>query len=265
MKRLALALTTLAASAAHAGVASNPAFLGIGMKDVPGGCLVDSVTSDGAAASAGVQALDRILAIDGVQTTNCKVLLDQVVAHQPGDLVRLDIVRGAERVTRHATLQTRSDVLQRRFVGHPFKSLDVTDPEEGGQFDLADLGGRTRVVAWFDAEQCSDCDVVVRRVASALDQRNPAQLVAVAAGRREHIAQARLASKLGVPLAVADQSRFENLTLLDKDRAYFMVVDRRGIIRFVTPIATEGDDVDAEIDEVVAAADQAEHNRIRRR
>jgi hypothetical protein len=269
MKHLPLAAALLVVSAAHAGVPSNPAFLGINMSDVPGACLVNSVTTDGAAAAAGVQSLDKILAIDGLQTANCQVLLDQVVARQPGDLVRLDIIRGAEHVTRYASLLTRSDVLQRRFVGHPFKSLDVTDPEDAGQLDLADLGGRTRVVALFQAEQCTDCDIVVRRVVSALDQRHgddrPAQVLAVAAGRRDRIAQARLASKLGVPLAVADQSQFENLTLLDKDRAYFMVVDRRGIIRFVTPIATEGDDVDAEIDEVVAAADQAEHNRLRRR
>jgi hypothetical protein len=125
------------------------------------------------------------------------------------------------------------------------------------------------VVAWFDAEKCADCDVAVRRVVSALDQRRAdatrAQVVAVAAGRLDRNVRDRLATKLGVPLALADRSTFANLTLEERERTYFMVVDRRGIVRFVTPIAAAGDDVDTEIDEVVAAADQADHNRVLRR
>src|SRR4029079_3064859 len=122
-------------------------------------------------------------------------------AHQPGDTIRLDIARGDDHIVRSATLLTRAEVLQRRFVGHAFKSLEVTDADGGASFDLADLGGRTRVVAWFDAEKCSDCDVAVRRVVSALGKgraEGQPQVVAVAAGRLERNVQDRLATRLGV-------------------------------------------------------------------
>ena len=40
-----------------------------------------------------------------------------------------------------------------------------------------------------------------------------------------------------------------------------MVIDCRGVVRFVAPIAPDADDLDAALDEVLAAAEQAEHAR----
>jgi hypothetical protein len=50
----------------------------------------------------------------------------------------------------------------------------------------------------------------------------------------------------------------------DKDRAFFLVIDCKGIVRLVMPIAPDSDDVDAAVDEVLAGAEQADHARARR-
>jgi len=47
----------------------------------------------------------------------------------------------------------------------------------------------------------------------------------------------------------------------DDDRVYFFVIDCRGVVQLVAPIAPDADDIDASADEVAAAAEQAEHLR----
>jgi hypothetical protein len=68
-----------------------------------------------------------------------------------------------------------------------------------------------------------------------------------------------------VALAVADMDLFEHLALKDSERISFMVIDCRGVVRFVAPIAPEADDLDAALDDILAAAEQAEHQRTSRR
>jgi hypothetical protein len=266
----------LFASAAQASPQSNPAFLGITMDTVtvpqsqkgyqptqlkPVGCVVQTVVPGSAAEAAGVHQGDIIFQLDDVSTMDTNTLNDQIVAHHPGDTVRLEVMRGVEHVTLQAILLTRAEVLNRRFVGHPFESVEVTDAENGNEFDVSALRGKARVVAWFDSQHCSDCDVIIRRVESQLEKvHNGPSLLAVTDGNVEQIAQRRLAGKLGVPLAVADKSAFERNSM-NEDRAYFMVVDARGVVRFITPIAPDGEDVDASIDEVIDAAEQTEHAR----
>ena len=62
---------------------------------------------------------------------------------------------------------------------------------------------------------------------------------------------------LDVPLALADQVVYDELTVPDGERINFMVIDCRGVVRYVAPIAPNGDDTDAAIDELFAAAEQA--------
>ncbi len=62
---------------------------------------------------------------------------------------------------------------------------------------------------------------------------------------------------LDVPLALADRAVFEELTVPDSERISFLVIDCRGVVQYVAPIAPNGDDTDAAIDELFAAAEQA--------
>jgi hypothetical protein len=83
------------------------------------------------------------------------------------------------------------------------------------------------------------------------------------------VAQAPFRTSFGfttsVPLALATESTFSELAIDDPERVHFMVIDCRGVVRFVAPIAPGSDDLDAAIDEVLAAAEQAEHSRSQRR
>jgi hypothetical protein len=68
-----------------------------------------------------------------------------------------------------------------------------------------------------------------------------------------------------LPLLVAEEDDFKKVTLEETDRVQIMVVDCRGIVRFVAPLAPGSEDLEAAIDEVLAAVEQAEHQRTQRR
>ena len=71
----------------------------------------------------------------------------------------------------------------------------------------------------------------------------------------------RYRTSQGVP----HENDFRDLTLKENDRIQVMIVDCRGIVRFVAPVAPDADDLEAAIDEILAAAEQAEHQRTQRR
>jgi peroxiredoxin len=266
-------LTIVLGGAAHAGPPSNPAFLGISMIDARAqhlpvdGCFVEEVTPSSAAEAADLHRDDVIQALDGVMTANCNRVTAEIVAHSPGDLVRLEILRGTERVTLRATLTTRAELLHRRLVGRPFESAEAIDVDDHTAIDLADLRGDITILAWFD-KRCTDCVTVIRRLGDAVQapRKSLAQprLLALTPGTVADLSAFRSSLNLGVPLAAVDTKTFEYAATKDSDRVFITVVDRRGHVCFVTPIAPQDDSLDAVFDEVLAAAEQAEHARVRR-
>ena len=72
---------------------------------------------------------------------------------------------------------------------------------------------------------------------------------------RHHAGACRPA--LDVPLALADPTLYEEFTIPDTERIHFMVIDCRGVVQYVAPIAPNADDTDAVLDELFAAAEQA--------
>ena len=63
---------------------------------------------------------------------------------------------------------------------------------------------------------------------------------------------------------MAEPDVFDALALKDSLRVSFMVIDCRGVVRFVAPIAPDADDLDAALDDILAAVEQAEYQRNRR-
>jgi peroxiredoxin len=262
------------AGVAHAGAPSNPAFLGISMDDARGhglavdGCFVETVTASSAAEAAGLRRSDVIQALDGVPTASCQQLTAEIVAHAPGDLVHLDVIRGAGRVTVHATLSTRAEILHRRLVGHPLESIDAVDVDNRSELDLSELRGETTILAWFDVKRCGDCVPLVRRLGDIVSTPHrldvAPRMLAVTSGTPDDLASYRTTVNLGVPLAAVDEAAWNNAATSDGDRVFIMVLDRHGTVCFVTPIAPQDDSLDAAIDEVLAAAEQAEHARTRK-
>lgn len=264
--------------------ASNPAFLGIKMRDHGTGCRVDGVTPGSAAHDAGLRPWDLILAIDDVRVTTCAALRAQIVSSLPGHVVKIDLRRDAERMVVHAPLSTRAEVLHRRLVGHPMEPAEVVDADDDERsYNLAATRGKTVVIGWFMIEHCSGCSAVFDRVADGLAKRlagsdnppfviavtsrpNPTNTVMLAPSAKHLLPPVRkaYAFSAGVPLALASDTTFEELAIDDPDRVHFTVIDCRGIVRFVAPIAPGSEDIDAAIDEVLAAAEQAEHLRARR-
>jgi putative serine protease PepD len=92
-----------------AGQTVEHASLGVVVGDGSGGAKVGSVTAGGAASTAGVRSGDVITAVDGTPVSGADALAAAVAGHQPGDSVRLTLVRsgggGSAQVT--ATLGTR--------------------------------------------------------------------------------------------------------------------------------------------------------------
>ncbi len=277
----------VAVPAAHAATASDPAFLGIVMDDAPGFCSVRNVTPASPADDAGIQFGDAIFAIDGTSLNQaggrpCVFLTSQIVAHRPGDEIKLDIRRGASRVTVKATLSSRGEVLHRRLVGRPMVRTEIEDFDDAKQnYDLS-ARGKTTVVGWFALQRCANCGRVFERIADGLRARlagaeNQPSIIAVTSvamtatspaarpvSPRERLASLRSSFTSSVPLAYADRELFDSLALNESDRLSFRGIDCRGVVRFVAPIAPDADDLAAAVDDILAAVEQAEYQRTRR-
>ena len=267
-----LACLVLFASTAHGGARSNPAFLGIEMLEDVGGCRVESVTACSPAKDAGLRMFDVIVGMDGQPVFDgrrpaCDVLRERIMAHGPGEVVSYDVRRGGEKVTVKATLATRADVQHRCFVGQRLRSIDVTDVDnEHRKFELGDLRGKTTVLGWFKLERCAGCgkvfDAISDAIASRLENRKPA-LLGLTPEPDAAVKNPRLAFASTVSLAFINAREFDELTLKESDRIEFMVVDARGVIRFVAPIAPGSEDLEAAIDDLLAAVEQADRTRSR--
>jgi hypothetical protein len=268
--RWLLFIAVIGSAASAAPIHSNGAFLGIGpFGPGPDGCMIEGVSPGGAAADAGMHSGDLVLAIDAVPldvNRSCDQLVDAIKAHTPGDVVRLDLARGSQRVVLSATLTTQADVLQKK-VGQRLVSTDVVDVDDARRhFDLAERKSRTTVIGFF-LSQCSNCARVFEKVADGLKKRATAAVVLGVTPRpsRDDVSLLRKSFTAQVPLAIIDNDTFEALSMNDQERVFFMVTDCKGIIRIVAPIAPESDDLEAAVDEVLAAAEQAEHTRTSRR
>ena len=271
VRSLLVALAVLAlAPVARAQQSSNPPFLGISMNASQprglDGCIVDTVTRGSPAEQGGLLAGDIITDMGGVRTPSCDVLVEQIHRHVAGESVELDVMREAERAVLHIALSTRAEVLARRFVGHAMEPVRVTDVDDARHdFDLSE-GGRVTVVGFFIADNCSGCARVFERIAAGLEQRGrdfdvaPLLLGVTLRAPDERAETLRKEFTSGVALAATDKGTLDDLAFEDADRfIYFMVIDARGVVRFVTPVAPDADDLEAAIDEVLAAAEQAEH------
>ena len=268
MRWLGLLPLVLAASASGAPRQSNPAFLGIGFGQGPGGCTIESVTPNGPAADAGIRTDDNILAFDEVPLDPkrpCDQLVAAITLHVPGDRVRIDFMRGPVHRNVTATLATRADVLQKR-VGErvgPTDLVDVDDPRT--HYDLDDHR-KTLVVGFFD-DRCLNCARVFDRISDGLKARDRSDVFVLAVtdrGYREDVRDLRKSFSSPVALAAAVSETFLALAMIEPDRAFFMVIVCKGFFRLVTPIAPDSDDLDAAVDEVLAGAQQSEHSRARR-
>jgi S1-C subfamily serine protease len=89
----------------------NRPFLGVtnGTANDQSGAVVSDLVPRGPAARAGVQAGDKIVAIDSRPIQSSDDVSAAVAAHKPGDQAKLTVVRGGDRRTLTVTLGTRPE------------------------------------------------------------------------------------------------------------------------------------------------------------
>lgn len=269
MRWLALVPVLFAASGEAAPRQSNPAFLGIGFSPGPMGCVIETVTTGGPAADAGIQPGDSILAFDRVKldpNQPCDQLVVAITGHAPGDRIAVDLVRNMVHKDVAVVLGTRADVVQKR-VGQRIGSTDLIDVDDPTHhYDLDERSGKTMVVGFFEA-RCDGCARVFDKISDKLRARTKTEVSVLAVMPHDDgddFTAYRKKFTSSVPLAVADYDTFEPFSMGDRDRAFFLVIDCKGIVRLVMPIAPDSDDLDAAVDEVLAGAEQAAHARQRR-
>jgi membrane-associated protease RseP (regulator of RpoE activity) len=250
---------------------SNPAFLGIQMQDTTGHgpCMIEAATRESPAESAGLRGGDLVLALDGKPIGSCSALLDEITAHAPGDAVQLKVQRRGAALVFKVQLTTR-DALLHKVIGKPMVETNLVGVEDGVAYDLSALHGRMAIVGLYNPA-CADCASLFTRFlewARGKARRGgpPALVLAVVPGEPTRDLQA-LQRSLDVPLATGelvasgqdiDSSPFSReLVISDRDRLGVIVIDGRGTVQYVGPIAPNSDDTDAVLDELFAAADQA--------
>jgi thiol-disulfide isomerase/thioredoxin len=261
----------LVSTAVAAPRSSNPAFLGIQMQDAGGRgpCMIEGATRESPAEAAGLRGGDQVMSVDKKPIANCGVLLDEITAHAPGDSVEIKVQRGNAALVVKVQLTTR-DALLHKVIGKPMVETNFVGVEDGTTYDLSALNGRMAIVGLYNPA-CGDCVSLFPKLLDwARDKARKggpqALVLAVVAGEPNRDLKA-LQKSIDVPLAVGDfvtagrdpdSSPFSReLVIFDRDRLGVIVIDGRGIVQYLGPIAPNSDDTEAVLDELFAAADQA--------
>ena len=233
-----------------------------------GPCMIEEATRAGPAEAAGLRSGDLVISVDGKAIANCSALLDEIMAHAPGDAVEVKVQRAGGAVAAKAQLTTR-DALLHSMIGRPMVETDLVGVDDHETYDLSALHGRMAIVGLYNPA-CADCASLFGKfLAWARDRARrdgppPLVLAVCPAGESTHDLRA-LQKSLDVPLAVGEFSRggleaspfSRDVLIADRDRLGVLVIDGRGIVQYLGPIAPNSDDTEAVLDELFAAADQA--------
>lgn len=258
--RIAAVLLIAMASVADAAPQSNPAFLGISMGPGLGGVVVETVTKDSPAAEPnGLRQNDLILQINGAWIRNGNEATAAITANHPGDLIHLDVRRGSQLIQVTVRLSTRADVLYRRFGGKTLDSIEVIDGD-GTPVDLSSQRGHATIIGWVGAG-CSDCARVFNRINDWIQRTSRGTVAIAVTNAVREDAFLSMKKQFTVQLTRPLGALVNDWTLFENERVHFMVVDCRGDVQFIAPIAPDDDDLDASLDNLFAATEQAQRAR----
>lgn len=264
---LGLLACLVATTAVAAPRASNPAFLGIEMRNPagPDPCIVRGAIAGSPAEAAGLRPGDLIVAFDGVPIATCGGLLDEITAHAPGDLVPIKIQRFRGTLMIHVQLTTR-DALLAKVIGRPIGETHLV-AVDGTTYDLSALRGQMAIVGLYNPA-CAECAGLFSKFAAWARARarhgGPPPLVLAVSFAEAPDDLRALQRTLDVPLVTGelggrdDGSLFSReLVISDRDRLGVVVIDVRGTVQYLGPIAPTSDDAEAVLDDMFAVADQA--------
>ena len=93
------------------GESVQPGKIGVLIQNaVPEGVRISGVARDSGAAEAGLETDDVILAVDGESVADRTELLRRMARRAAGETIRLDLLRGAKKLSRTVTLRARSEI-----------------------------------------------------------------------------------------------------------------------------------------------------------
>ena len=153
-------------------------------------------------------------------------------------------------------------------IGKPMVETNFIGVDDGASYDLSSLHGRMAIVGLYNPS-CVDCASLFSKFlewSRAVARKGAPQPLVLAVIPSEQVRDVKaLQRSLDVPLATgefassrdADSALFgRDLVLFDADRLGVVVIDSRGIVQYLGPIAPDSDDSEAVLEELFTVADQ---------
>lgn len=158
------------------------AYLGVSIREVDArfarendltvnsGVYVAQLTQGSAAAEAGVEQGDVIIAVDGVPTPTSPALLEQIGRHRPGDKVELTVLRDKRERSISVTLQNKLGGLTAvaGVAGRLGAGFETLSPAKAGELGLK---GGVQVVSLEDGILTQQTEIREGFIITAVDRR----------------------------------------------------------------------------------------------
>lgn len=134
-----------------------------GMETVRG-VEIMSVSPDGAAYAAGVEAGDVVIQVNGVNVNEANELQEQVAVLSPGDIVELNILRDGRELQKNVTLKMLEprEIPEVAASEESLEMDEIPEEREGIMYQEFDLGFRVMAIA--KPEDAEKYDIYVDRV-----------------------------------------------------------------------------------------------------
>jgi len=155
------------------------AWIGVSIADGENGVTVQEVMPNSPAASAGIQADDVIMELEGASLATAQELIDALRAYKPGDAVELALKRGEENLTLSVELGTFPQEMprNRRDDAPRFFGVDVL-PNLGVLIEETDAGWQvTQVLPFMQESQLEAGDIITAINGEAVAELNRRDLL----------------------------------------------------------------------------------------
>lgn len=269
----AVVVSLVGASTAHAQDAAEPKpkpkpWLGVSIADGAGswgGVAIVDVFEGTPAALCGIQAGDEIFSINRVEVHGFKELQVAITAHDVGDKVRVEYLRGdaLRRCTVRLAEQITdpSELLQRRVVDRAIQPFALERRSDGELLDDVSTRGDVLVLALISTA-CEACIATLTELEAAVGGSGAELLVVTDDG---DVAADAFVQRTGVTVELALERRstaapygLVHRYLVDRDDATILIVDHEGKVTF----AAVGQGVEAaNLDGAAFCAERAERAR----
>ena len=237
---LALLLVAVSPRLTTAQSLEERVWIGVGIEVGEVGVLVTDVVEDAPAHAAGLLPGDEILAVDRIRVAEPVGLQRLVAGHHAGDEVELHVLRDRRHFRTRVELQlmpARDEILRRRLVDKPVPALEVEVLCGSIPGELAKLRGKVVLLHLFSTH-CPSCQASHASLSDLASTRARDGLVVLAISGQPAETLEQLIKSERPAFAVARDPDGAAARSLYADRLpVFVVVDRRGIVRFAAASA----------------------------